>query len=101
HAADDQSTRRVERLDPRRLDPPQRVAEVVRKRENVVEQVGAVGGSNLGRRLGLQRTTSPGARRAPSPISAPGSISAPSPITAPPPSRAPSPTVTPGARIAS
>ena len=102
HAADDQAAGGVERLEPRRLDPPQRVRQVVREREYVIELVGPIGRSNLGQSVACAHdATSPGPRRAPSPIATPASIRAPSPITAPASTRAPSPTSTRGARIAS
>src|SRR5215203_201829 len=72
HPAHHEPAWRVERLDPRRLDSPQRVAQMVRERENVFELVGVV--------VRTHDTSSPGARVAPSPSSAPASTRAPSPI---------------------
>src|SRR5207244_1365571 len=91
HAADDEAARGIERPELRRLDPPQRVREVVREGEDVVELVGAIGRSNLGQSI-AHDATSPGPRRAPSAIATPAAIRAPSPITAPASIRAPSPT---------
>src|SRR5207244_1051665 len=103
HSAHHQPGGRVRAGDPGRLDPPQRVGELVRERQHVADHAPRVGGRDRG---GGQLVAAPGTRspastvasgsiRAPSSTTAPGPIAAPAPTTAPGPISASAPTRTP------
>ena len=95
HPADDEPGARVDRCDPGRLDPPQRVLELVRLVQDVVDHPAGVDAtdsrsverahpiSSPGCTRASSSTTAPAAMRASFPITAPGRTSAPSPIRAP------------------
>ena len=104
HPANDEAGPR-KLADPSRLDPEERVRQVVGEGEDVVELVLRI---DLADRVqsalagpGAHDATPPGSRRASCSTTVRGSIRAPSPITEPCPISAPAPTSTPAPRIES
>ncbi len=82
HAGDDQTAWRVVRLQPRRLDPPQRVAQLLGQVEDVVQLTASI---DLGDRLPAEGLGCAHELIAPSGTTSPGKIRAPRVTTLPDP----------------